>query len=203
MQVKLSTSAGSDATRYISDIFDALKFTTGDGIFCGQIIRTRIVERTNSGRDSDGNSFAPYSDKYAAAKEKKLGHTNIDLFGADSHPHMLNGIDVRCGGSVAGSNDNMPPDTNTLTTHAESFQVGIYDEELAQRASLHNEGGQMRTRLGNSRNPKYKPRPNAQSIANMPRRHFFDVNSDDVQLIENKVAERMEIRAKRAAGQST
>jgi hypothetical protein len=86
----------------------------------GEFIRSRILDRTGRGVDANGEAFAPYSAGYAKRKEKARGRTDqVDLYGIDQHPHMLNAMLSRA--------------------TPEGFAVGFWGEEAA-RAEWNNEG---------------------------------------------------------------
>ena len=59
-----------------------------------------IVERTQSGRDIDGNSFTGYSDGYAKAKRRALGSSSpVDLTSSGA---MLGSIRAKTSGGLTG-----------------------------------------------------------------------------------------------------
>jgi len=59
---------------------DELKFLTRDDWGrVGRLARERIVRRTLEGRDQHDNSFAPYSEGYAAAKREMGASGSVDL----------------------------------------------------------------------------------------------------------------------------
>lgn len=158
--------------------------TAADLLFAGEIIRAKILERTSQGIDADGASFTPYSESYRKAKTRQLGHADtVDLFGPSRHVHMLNTLLV--------SVDNMEQAAPT-NAPASLLQVGFWNEETARRASVHNEGMEVRTRLGSGKSGKKKK--GGQALFTMPRRHFFDVNAEDVAMIERAVGLRIDER---------
>lgn len=58
----------------------SIKLTTkADWQAVGELVRQRIIERTERGVDASGAPFARYSDAYALEKEQELGHGNVDL----------------------------------------------------------------------------------------------------------------------------
>jgi len=168
----LSTD-GRDPHAVILDLIAAISPNVSDGLYGGQMVRTFIRDRTAAGVDVDGNPFAEYSKGYAKAKERKGRNSNpVDLFSAQQHDHMLNGILVKSGsqeaveGSFAEGNLELIKD----------FRVGIYSEELAQRAIYNNEG----------------------TSRGMPVRKAFAVNPGEVSQIEQAIGQRCEIRAQAA-----
>ncbi len=88
--------------------------------------------------------------------------------------HMLNALQV-----VADSD--------------ESFGVGIYaNEELEERARVHNEGLTVPTRLGKGGG---KQRQGGRASFAMPQRRWLDASAEDVdaigRAIEERIAERL------------
>ena len=176
---------GVDPMSHILHLEQLARPTTADCLLAGQYLRTRIRERTASGVDADGVSFPAYSEAYAAEKGKHLGHADIvDLFGWSQHPHMLNSIVVSIDGQ-AFEDGSVIADDRPVNL----FQVGIYDEEAAMRAQVHNEGATVGTRRGAKKSKK----PNRGSFA-MPRRHFFDANHDDLVNMERIIGENIDAR---------
>jgi len=182
---------GSDPVRHILGVQAAMQPTIGDCLQAGQVLRAEILERTRSGVDAEGNPFAPYSERYRARKAKKNGQADtVDLFGSEQSKHMLNTIQIRSGSFVGEEQPSADPNSNSV--RGDEVRVGFYDdEEIETRARVHNEGGTVRTRYGTG-SSKRKPK-GAQSFS-MPRRHFFDVNQGDIDLMNAAVAERIEMR---------
>ena len=206
--------------------------TTGDLMDVGQKFRARIRNRTFSGVDVDGASFAPYSTKgpyyfypnrdaagsirgaseavkasrataakgrhaatkrlgvrtpygiryasYAAAKAAH-GVANVNLYGMEQHPHMLDKMVVRAGGMEAdmsmeglGIGGEMDAFDQVVPEH--SFTIGFYGDEAA------------------------RAKGNDKGTSNVPQRHFFALNAEDVALGESIVVQRMTIRAQRGGG---
>ena len=54
---------GGDPVAHIQQMQAAVVTTTGDMLLCGQIVRSRIVQRTTVGTDMNGAPFTPYSTK--------------------------------------------------------------------------------------------------------------------------------------------
>jgi hypothetical protein len=172
--VTFNAPGGSDPVRHILDITNAILPTVGDALYGAAIAHSAIRTRTEAGQDVDGVNFAPYSEGYAKRKAKQLGHADtVDLFGPDAHTHMLNAI-VFKGGGLEQALDNSNASVNLEPINY--FEIGIYGDE-ATRAQAHNEG-----------------------LGNMPRRHFFDVNADDITAMERGMASLQESRAKAIAG---
>jgi hypothetical protein len=207
--------------------------TQGDILLAGQILRSRIVQRTQNGVDVNGAPFAAYStngpyyfypdrdvagaksraerlttvgnrfretgkqgvrttvavkgkdkrragvgiryDSYAAAKSAH-GRSNVDLFGMVQHPHMMNAMIVKAGGSELDMSADLVAgigDMDAFSQHEPCSQmhVGFYGEE-AERARSHNEG-----------------------TKHLPRRHFFDASPEDLQIMTTAMANRMLARA--------
>lgn len=200
--------------------------TTGDLLYVGQIFRSRIRQRTFQGVDVNGAPFAPYSSKgpfyfypnkgsatsrtsegrkarataaanrhaktgrigirtstgikyesYAAAKSAH-GVSNVNLYGMEQHTHMLDTIIVKAGGAeitqAAGEFMNTGSDLSAFeqNTPGRELSIGFYGPE-AERARGHNEG-----------------------TAKLPKREFFALNQEDLQIAERAIAERMMIRAR-------
>jgi hypothetical protein len=106
----------------LADALDSHRIITdADRMYGGQLIRSRILDRTSQGVDAEGQGFAAYSASYAKRKAKAGGRVDqVDLYGFEHHPHMLNAMLAR-------------------PTEA-GFEVGFYGEE-AERARWNNEGG--------------------------------------------------------------
>jgi hypothetical protein len=165
---------GSDPVQHILRLQTALDPTVGDGLWAGMFLRSRIRQRTAQGRDVQGQSFAPYTEKYAAAKARRLGHAStVDLFGAIQHPHMLNQLQVSCGGTYASG----PMGPFDAARPAKIFEIGLWDDDAAARGRAHDEGA-----------------------GHQPVRHWFGISDEDARLMENGLAERMTLRAQRVLG---
>lgn len=185
--------AGAEPVAHIRAVASAVQPTIGDALYAGQILRTRIRQRTAAGIDAEGSPFAPYSEAYRKRKIALLGHADaVDLFGpTDPGVHMLNTMMVRCGGVELAAGDTASEDPMAMANPANLFHLGFYSEE-ASRARIHNEGGSFRTRLGSG---KRKPKPGGKPVASMPRRHFFDANQSDLDLMGDGIRRRMLMRA--------
>jgi hypothetical protein len=218
---------GSDPSVTIHGEIEALStITAGDMLLAGQIFRTKIRQRTAAGVDVDGAPFAPYSERspyyfypnkeaagsnrearataarnrhaktgrigkrtplgikyesYAAMKAA-MGRTNVDLYSGLQHPHMLDAILLRVAGfEIDQSGGAMLTGGGALDAFENNqpntqLTMGFYGPE-AQRAR-----GQDK---GNSKTP---------------RRHFFGLNQEDLDIAARAVGERMQIRASGFAG---
>ncbi|GAC1496099.1 MAG: hypothetical protein NVS1B6_00890 [Steroidobacteraceae bacterium] len=187
---------GTDPVQHIRSFETAVMPTVGDCVYAGQLLRARIRQRTAEGVDVDGMPFAAYSEPYRKRKIARLGHADtVDLFGFAQHPHMLNTMIVRCGSTELPANQPAEADPFALDIPATLFQLGYYGEE-AVRARVHNEGAEVRTAFGTG---KGKPKPGGRSTFTMPRRHHFDANGDDVDLMGFAIRDRMLQRALRLA----
>jgi hypothetical protein len=118
-------------------------------------------------------------ESYAAAKAAH-GVANVNLYGMEQHPHMLDTIMVVAGGSrvdssMDGLNFGSEFSAFESSTPCDLLTIGFYGPE-AERARGHNEG-----------------------TSHLPKREFFALNSADLAWGEKAVAERMVIRAKQAA----
>ncbi len=176
------TDSGEDPGRHILKIEAATRATTGDLLNAGQILRTRIRERTAQGIDANGAPFAAYSPGYAKRKNAALGSSVVDLFGYENHPHMLNALVVRVNGQEF-SGDGM---LSFSSDPAELLQVGFWDDEAATKAFVHNTGAEVPTRGTKKKG--------ARGSFNMPQREFFAASSEDLRLMEQSVVQRIETR---------
>lgn len=208
--IQFTGPGGSDPVAYILNLEHLAAPVAADCLLAGQFLRAKIRERTAAGVDAQGVSFVPYSESYARQKTKNLGHADIvDLFGADQHPHMLNSIMVSINGEMFGDNAGGAGDQPTTL-----FQVGIYDEQAAMRANVHNQGATIRTRAGSGKTQvrsfagaRRSKQPFLRgSLATlkakspsfiMPQRHFFDAGPQDAQNMERLIAENIEARLNR------
>jgi hypothetical protein len=115
-------------------------------------------------------------ESYAAAKAAH-GVANVNLFGLEQHPHMLDAIMVRAGGSEVAGSVGLPSFGSEFEAFEQnqpctSLTLGFYGEEAA-RARGHNEG-----------------------TSKLPPRQFFALNAEDLALGEKAIAQRMAIRAR-------
>lgn len=166
-------SGGADPISEFRLVVQAANPTRADLLVGGNLLIANIRDRTLGGLDVDGTPFVPYSERYAKRKSGSLGHGRVDLFGDGHHTHMLNAL-------------------QTFVDSDDSFGVGIYtNDELEERARVHNEGLTIRTRLGSG---KSKPKKGGRASFTMPRRRFLDANAADVSMIENAVGERVTAR---------
>lgn len=192
-----SAPGGQDPAQHFRKVMLAVETTVGDAIEAGSILVARIRERTAQGIDANGMAFPEYSAGYAKQKIARIGSASpVDLFGFQNHPHMLNTILIKAGGA------EFPPGAVGEGVEAvypgrqiEHFEAGFYGDE-AVRARVHNEGGSVRTRLGTGKSGR-KPKPGGKASFEMPVRHFWDANAEDIRLMEFAIGERAEARAKR------
>jgi hypothetical protein len=216
---------GADPSVTIRGEIEALStVTTGDLLMAGQLFRSRIRARTAAGIDVEGSPFAPYSergpyylypnkeaargnrqarataakgrhakvgghrtplgiryDSYAAAKAAH-GDSTVNEYGMQQHTHMLDTIMVKAGGLEIDQSGGAlltgggPLDAFENNQPNTQLTVGFYGPE-AERARGQDEG--------NSKTPK---------------RHFFGLNSQDLDIAARAVGERMQIRASGFAG---
>ena len=190
------------AAQHILQIAADAVANVSDAVLAGQLLRSRIAERTARGVDARGASFVPYSEAYAKEKAVRLGSADtVDLFGYVHHPHMMNAMVVRVNGSEMGASPlslfGMPVfqgfGGSVNRTPAQMLEVGFYGEE-ATRARVHNEGAEVRTRLGSGKSKKQKK--DGKSSFNMPMRHFFDANEEDIRLMELAIGNNINARLK-------
>lgn len=124
----------------------------------------------------------PYGIRYASygAMKAALGRSTVDLFGAEQHTHMLNCLLVKCGGvELPQSADAFLHDTGEMAAFeqnqpASQLALGFYGPE-AERAKGHNEGVPSR---------------------GLPKREFFGLSQEDLQIGERAIVQRMTIRAR-------
>ncbi len=174
MTASFTTTSGQEPLAAFRVLVQAAKPARSDLLYAGALLVTRIRDRTFAGTDASGAPFTPYSPGYAKKKAGKLGHGRVDLFGTANHMHMLNALQV-----VADSD--------------ESFGVGIYaNEELEERARVHNEGLSVPTRLGKGRKQRKGGRPSF----TMPQRRWLDASPEDVDAIGRAIEERIAERLK-------
>ena len=123
----------------------------------------------------------PYGIRYPSYAAAKAAHGvgNVNLFGMEQHPHMLDAMMVRAGGMEVSR------DAAEFGSDLEAFEqgvqcsemtVGFYDE-TAGRARGNNEGA-----------------------GNLPMRRFFALNAQDLNFGERLIARRMLLRARRGGG---
>ena len=189
---------GEPPEHHILRIEQAATITTEDVLYAGEILRSRIRQRTLAGLDVHGGPFIAYSPAYAKRKAARLGSSDVvNLFGYEHHPHMLNAMLVRAGGMELGPDDHAPAaSANPQPVPATLLQVGFWNEEAATKAQVHNEGATIRTRLhtqmklftGSGRKARYGS--NKASNFRMPKREFFDANAQDRELMERGIEER-------------
>ena len=125
----------------------------------------------------------PYGIRYASYAAAKAAHgvANVNLYGMEQHPHMLDKMVVRAGGmeedmsmeglAIGGEMDVFEGDVPT-----NNFTIGFYGDE-ALRAQGNNEG-----------------------TGKIPQRNFFALNAEDLAMGERIIAQRMTIRAQRGGG---
>ncbi len=117
-------------------------------------------------------------ESYAAAKAAH-GVANVNLFGMEQHPHMLDALMVRAGGAESTLMDaefalGGSPEMNAFEQNqpCAAMQIGFYGDE-AERAKGHNEGN-----------------------SKLPKREFFALNASDLAWGEQVIGERMLMRAR-------
>ena len=148
--------------------------TEGDALYAGQVLRSRIVQRTQSGVDVEGAPFAEYSPGYRKQKIKKLDSASpVNLFGFEQHPHMMNAMVVLTEGLRLEGGESAAENAGANLEPAQYVEIGFYGEE-AERAKIHNEG-----------------------TGKMPQRRFFDATQEDLDLMSLAIEERQEARMAR------
>jgi hypothetical protein len=120
-------------------------------------------------------------ESYAAAKAAH-GVGSVNLFGMQQHPHMLDAMVVRAGGSeitqsAAGfMSGGSEMDAFQANQACNELAIGFYDD-TAERAKGNNEG-----------------------TSTIPKREFFALSQARIAWGERAIAERMLIRAKAGGG---
>jgi hypothetical protein len=190
-----ATPGGLNPVEHILRIAEGVIPTEGDCLAAGAILHANIKTRTSSGRDSDGNEFAPYSKGYAKFKNSHGVSPVVNLFGVKNHPHMMNGILILSGGSSAQSENAADVAANPFSnlSHGNEIRLEIYGEQSI-RAKVHNEGGTLRTRYGTGKTKK----PKGSASFGMPERHFFDANRADIDQMGYAIRERIQSRIRAA-----
>lgn len=217
------TPNGSPASGAIRASMEAATTpTVGDQLYCGQIFRARIRKRTLDGIDVNGAPFTPLSTKgpyylypnrdsaggnrramatasrnrhratgrigfrtaigirYESYSAAKSAHgSGANLYGLEQHVHMLDTLLVKAGGAESQPSEdgfNSPSDLSAFEQNYPGSQVtlGFYGPE-AERAKGNNEGVPSR---------------------GLPKREFFALSTQDLQLGERAIAQRMVIRAR-------
>jgi hypothetical protein len=168
MSATFTGPGGLDPLAAFAQLRARAAITAGDGIAAGQALRTDIRDDTANGIDAEGQLFPAYVDSYAKYKAKRGRNTTVDLFGARQNSHMLNAILVKAGGAESSGNDT---GSNYAMTPITEIRVGIYSEDEAARARVHNEG-----------------------LGHQPRRHFFDASAPRVATMERIIGQRVEER---------
>ena len=182
-----------DPVSYILKLEAAARPTVGDALAMGALQRKLIMARTAAHVDAEGAPFAPYSPSYLKRKVKHGGSAQVDLYGFKSQPRMMRSMKVRTASAEldAGMEANADPWANSQPLMF-GFEVGMMgDDRISQRARVHNDGGIVKTRLGQRssdrgtsfKGRKHKSRKGAVASYNMPRRHFLDSTELDRQLM--------------------
>lgn len=116
-------------------------------------------------------------ESYGAAKAAH-GASTPNLYGMEQHPHMLDTMMVKAGGSeVVGGAPTFGSEFEAFEANqpCDSLNIGFYGEEAA-RAQGNNEG-----------------------TGKTPKREFFALNAEDLAWGERAIGERIAIRARAAA----
>jgi hypothetical protein len=184
MKVTIDTS-GLDRLREATKK-GLLRVREVDLLYAGQRQIERILDRTARGQDSEGSQFTPYKkskrpyyyyptstsglprDRAAITKryQVRMGGT-VTRSGTgirfDSYGDMKRSLG-RAGVDLTGVRAPHMLQALVATVTDNTIWIGIYGAEAA-RAEGHNEGTQ-----------------------NLPRRHFLDVNDEDVRMIGEDIA---------------
>jgi hypothetical protein len=169
---------GVDAATHILKLGSAARPIVSEVLYAGQRQKTRIVQRTAAGKDSDGVTFAPYSPDYAKRKAKAGHSTTVNLFGIKNHPHMMNRIVVLAAGSPGHP--------------ADMLQLAFQGEE-SLRARVHNEGATIRRRVKIRTASKKKSFAKTATFR-IPRRHFWDASAQERVEMVNDIGHAMSVR---------
>lgn len=109
-------------------------------------------------------------ESYAAAHAAH-GRSTVDLFGMEQHPHMMNAMIVKAGGTELDMSAPLDLDPSSNTSPCSQMNLGFYGEEDA-RARGHNEGA-----------------------GHLPQRRFFDASAEDLHVMEETMLARAVARA--------
>ena len=127
----------------------------------------------------------PYGIRYASYAAAKAAHgvANVNLYGMEQHPHMLDKMVVRAGGmesdmSMEGLGIAGEMDAFEQSIPEHGFTIGFYGSE-ADRAEGNDKG-----------------------TSTAPQRNFFALNAEDLAMGEGIIVQRMTIRAQRGGGGS-
>jgi hypothetical protein len=133
-----------------------------------------------TGKNGTRTPYGIRYDSHAAAKAAH-GVNGVNLFGMGQHTHMLNTIMVKAGGAeappseggaFAGLDFHGAFDASENTAPAHQLTIGFYGPE-AERAKGNNEGA-----------------------GKLPKREFFALNAEDLQMSGAAIAERVFQRAR-------
>jgi hypothetical protein len=181
------TGGGGDPVQLLRNVAKAAKPTAGDLLHAGNLLKTRIIDRTARGIDVNGQSFHPYSTKgpYYFYPFGKTGSKNFTVkqkvSAATRLRAKIGGTKTRSGmglkfASYAAFKSALGRSTVDLTglraphmlqaievkvnDQTSTIILGIYGEE-AERASGHNTGVPGR----------------------LPRRYFFGASPLDLKVL--------------------
>lgn len=199
----LKTASGKDPVTLIANIRKGLTITEGDRLHAGNLVKSRILDRTARGVDVNNRPFEPYSTKgpfyyypyghlsvsaksslstkqradSARRLQRKIGGTltksRIGIKFA-SYAAFKQAIG-RSGVDLRGLHGPHMLQAIQIQVNGETVTVGIYGDE-AKRASGHNEGIPHR----------------------LPRRYFFGSNTEDHRVILADLKDRALKRAEAA-----
>lgn len=93
----------------------------------GNLLAGTKAERSSIGGVRSKTGLSIRFESYADFKQS-FGRPNVDLFGIINHPHMMNGIIIQ---PTTGTPDHL------------SIAMGIYSDDLSERASGHVEGARF------------------------------------------------------------
>jgi len=148
------------------------KGATGDRAARATASKNRYAKTGKIGiRTATGIKYESY-----AAAQAAHGVNGVTLYGMEQHPHMLDAMMVKAGGSEIGG-AGLPSFGSEFeafegNTPCSTLTIGFYGDEEG-RARGNNEGN-----------------------SNLPKREFFALNQSDIAWGEKSLGERMEIRAR-------
>jgi len=148
------------------------KGATGDRAARAIASKNRYAKTGKIGiRTATGIKYESY-----AAAQAAHGTNGVTLYGMEQHPHMLDAMMVKAGGSEVGG-AGLPSFGSEFeafegNTPCSTLTIGFYGDEEG-RARGNNEGA-----------------------GNLPKREFFALNGSDIAWGEKSLGERMEIRGR-------
>lgn len=218
---KFTGPGGKDPVEAARELEVAVQPTAGDLLLAGQILRSRIVQRTAQGLDADGAPFAPYSTKgpfyfypdggagrtheqrakQAAGRHKKTGKIGqrtrlgikYDSYAAAKAAQGRGNVDLF--GLV-----QHPHMLNAMVVKAGGAEIDQAGEGFFGGGSELDAFGQStptsQLHIGFYGEEAERAKGHNEGTKHLPRRHFFDASADDLKLMSDAMGQRMLARAK-------